>query len=61
MTVIVISVIASAITTFVITAVIKIRIFKYVEEVCDINIKQITEFSKIAIEEIKKIVNQNTH
>lgn len=59
---ILVSIVVSAATTIVITAIVKKELMNYVEEMCEINIKQAEKIKDCAISNVEKltrIINQN--
>ena len=49
---------ASAVSTIVITAKLRKEIMDYVDEVCDLNINQVNKIKEISIKTVKGLVEQ---
>lgn len=52
------AIVGAAVTTIVITAKFRREIMDYVDEVCDLNIKQVNKIKEISIKTVKELVEQ---
>ena len=50
------SVLFSAVTTIVITALFREEVFDYVEEICELNVEAVNEVKRITISQIERLV-----
>lgn len=50
------SVLSSAVTTIVITALFRKEVFDYVEEICELNVEAVNEVKRITISQIERLV-----
>ena len=50
------SVLFSAVTTIVITALFRKEVFDYVEEICELNVEAVKEVKRITISQIERLV-----